>query len=223
MLFMVRFHSQAMCQRRASECRGGRGVGKVEAGILMKSKFPLCSPLECTINRPCRRASAPADALGAAGLAQLVEQLICNHQVAGSIPAAGTIQTNAAATARRLLFALTVALILPGPKAGALAQDGEPAPTFEQAQARTQYARSRMEAAQRKVLSLERKEKAAYEKLTDAQKRYEEAKVAADSATEDLRAAQGEHEEATRRYEQESAQLRRIYLDNEARRKQRSN
>jgi hypothetical protein len=27
----------------------------------------------------------------AAGLAQLVEQLICNHQVAGSIPAAGTI------------------------------------------------------------------------------------------------------------------------------------
>jgi chromosome segregation ATPase len=118
---------------------------------------------------------------------------------------------------------LTVALVLPDPKAGALAQDGEPPPTFEQAQARTQYARSRMEAAQRKVLSLERKEKAAYEKLTDAQKRYEEAKVAADSATEDLRAAQGEHEEATRRYEQESAQLRRIYLDNEARRKQRSN
>jgi hypothetical protein len=26
-----------------------------------------------------------------AGIAQLVEQLICNHQVAGSIPAAGTI------------------------------------------------------------------------------------------------------------------------------------
>ena len=30
-----------------------------------------------------------------AGLAQLVEQLICNHQVAGSIPAAGTISPSA--------------------------------------------------------------------------------------------------------------------------------
>jgi hypothetical protein len=27
-----------------------------------------------------------------AGLAQLVEQLICNHQVLGSIPGAGTIE-----------------------------------------------------------------------------------------------------------------------------------
>jgi chromosome segregation ATPase len=108
------------------------------------------------------------------------------------------------------------------PRASA-AQEGEPAITFEQAQARTQYARSRMEAAQRKVLNLERKEKTAYQALTEAQLRYEEAKVAADSATEDLRAAQAEHEEATRRYEQESAQLRRIYLENEARRRQRNN
>lgn len=160
-----------------------------------------------------------------AGIAQLVEQLICNHQVAGSIPAAGTIPLRAAATPMRVLFAIAIAIALMwvAPHSGARAQEGEPAITFEQAQARTQYARSRMEAAQRRVLSLERKEKAAYHELTEAQRRYEEAKVSADSATEDLRAAQAEHEEATRRYEQESAQLRRIYLENEARRRQRNN
>lgn len=158
-----------------------------------------------------------------AGIAQLVEQLICNHQVAGSIPAAGTIPPRASAGAIRALLAITVALIwMPSPSV-VMAQEGKPAITFEQAQTRTQHARSRMEAAQRKVLTLERKEKAAYQALTEAQRRYEQAKVTADSATEDLRAAQAEHEEATRRYEQESAQLRRIYLENEARRRQRNN
>lgn len=151
-----------------------------------------------------------------AGIAQLVEQLICNHQVAGSIPAAGT-------SSKRVLFVVAVVLAWIASLPSGQAQESEPAITFEQAQARTQYARGRMEAAQRKVLSLERKEKAAYHDLTEAQRRYEEAKVTADSATEDLRAAQIEHEEATRRYEQEAAQLRRIYLENEARRRQRNN
>jgi hypothetical protein len=123
----------------------------------------------------------------------------------------------------RALIVLAIALTLFAVQSGALAQDVEPAVTFEQAQARTQYARSRMEAAQRKVSSLEGKEKAAYQKLTAAQKRYEEAQVAADSATADLRAAQAELEEASRRYDAEAAGLRKIYLENEARRKQRSN
>ena len=35
-------------------------------------------------------AKASARIAPSAGLAHLVEQLICNHQVAGSIPAAGT-------------------------------------------------------------------------------------------------------------------------------------
>jgi len=122
----------------------------------------------------------------------------------------------------RIPVAIITALIWSIVPAGVQGQESEPAITFEQAQARTQYARSRMEAAQRKVLGLERKEKAAYQELTEAQRRYDEAKVSADSATEDLRAARAEHEEATRRYEQESAQLRKIYLENEARRRQRS-
>ncbi|HWQ40019.1 MAG TPA: hypothetical protein VNM24_15665 [Burkholderiales bacterium] len=107
--------------------------------------------------------------------------------------------------------------------AGAVAQNSEPPVTLEQAQARTQYARGRMEAAQRKVQELERREKTAYRQLTEAQRRYEESKIAADSATEDLLAAQAELEEARRRYEQEAQHLRRIYQESEARRRPRRN
>ena len=152
-----------------------------------------------------------------AGIAQLVEQLICNHQVAGSIPAAGTIPSRAA-----LLRALSMVALVCVCASAAHAQSGAPV-TFDQAQSRTDFARSRMEAAQRKVNSLQAREKSAYRELTQAQRRYEESKVAADSATEDLRAAETEFEEAKRRYEQEAAQLRKLYLENEARRKTRQN
>ncbi len=48
-----------------------------------------------TPNRPWRKRTGGQGAFGynfaRAGIAQLVEQLICNQKVAGSIPAAGTI------------------------------------------------------------------------------------------------------------------------------------
>ena len=149
----------------------------------------------------------------------MVEQLICNHQVAGSIPAAGTAPLPAEAA---LLRAFSVLIVLSGLACPAQAQSSAPA-TFDQAQARTEFARTRMETAQRKLTSLQNREKAAYRELTQAQRRYDQSKVAADSATEDVRAGELEYEEAKRRYDQEAAQLRRLYLENEARRKSREN
>jgi hypothetical protein len=159
-----------------------------------------------------------------AGIAQLVEQLICNHQVAGSIPAAGTDFRQTVSRTMRACYAVAFGVfcitgILGSFAPYALAQEKEPPLTFEQAQTRTQFARTRMEAALHKVQGLERKEKAAYEDLTLRQKRYEEAKVTADSATEDLRAARLEFEESRKRYEEQAAHLRRIYQENEAKRR----
>jgi predicted nucleic acid-binding Zn-ribbon protein len=124
--------------------------------------------------------------------------------------------------AAALLCALSVLIVLSGLAVPVHAQSSAPA-TFDQAQARTEFARTRMEAAQRKLTSLQNREKAAYRELTQAQRRYDESKVAADSATGDVQAAQAEYEEAKRRYDQEAAQLRRLYLENEGRRKARQN
>lgn len=72
-----------------------------------------------------------------------------------------------------------------------------------------------MNAAERKVRNLERREKSAYQTLSAAQQLYEDAKLAAQKASEERQAAQEEAEEARRRWEAESANLQRIHRERE--------
>ncbi len=116
-------------------------------------------------------------------------------------------------------IALAAALGLPGATLAQTAHDSAPGLTFEQAQTRTAYARKQMQAAQRKLDQLERKEKDAYSDLSDMQQRYEEAKSAAQLATDERRAAEAELEQARGRWQQESAHLQRIHEENQARRR----
>jgi hypothetical protein len=154
-----------------------------------------------------------------AGIAQLVEQLICNHQVAGSIPAAGTSRFVRKSRMPILFsFAIVVALSLVI-SPDDFARAGESNLTFDQAQMRTAFARDRMEEAESELRRLERKEKSAYEALSAAQERYEKAKADADQVTHLREAAEAISTEARERWQQESERLMRIHKEDEARRR----
>ena len=62
----------------------GARPGKLGGGV------PAAFMSEALLSRSLERRFRIRASQTQAGLAQLVEQLICNHQVAGSIPAAGT-------------------------------------------------------------------------------------------------------------------------------------
>jgi hypothetical protein len=62
----------------------GGHFAEVEISALLTARMHATPPLSASF-------WSPADALGAAGLAQLVEQLICNHQVTSSSLVAGSI------------------------------------------------------------------------------------------------------------------------------------
>jgi flagellar biosynthesis component FlhA len=144
----------------------------------------------------------------------LVEQLICNHQVAGSIPAAGTSRPGSMPSLPKLSIALLALCLAFLPAAALRAQDD--ALTFEQAQTRTAFARDQMQAAERKLKNLERKEKSAARALSIAQKRQEEARAKAEQATQSRLAAEAELAEARSRWERESLRLQRIHRQNES-------
>lgn len=111
---------------------------------------------------------------------------------------------------------LFLCLVFPRPE---FARAEEGGLTFDQAQTRTAFARDRMEAAERELRRQERKEKSAYQSLSAAQKRYDEAKTEADQATRLREAAEAMAAETRSRWEQESARLQRIHKENEARRR----
>jgi septal ring factor EnvC (AmiA/AmiB activator) len=140
---------------------------------------------------------------------------ICNQKVAGSIPAAGTSNRGHMAFPSRLSPALVALCLAFTPAASLLAQDD--GLTFEQAQTRTAYAREQMQAAERKLRNLERKEKSAAHSLTAAEKRLEEARARAEEATQARIAAEAELSSLRDRWAQESARLQRIHRDNESR------
>lgn len=158
-----------------------------------------------------------------AGIAQLVEQLICNQKVAGSIPAAGTSDFTGSPHLRRsrrrkreMLRQLPVlVMVLLAAEVGA--QSSAPA-TLDQAQQRIQHAREQLVTAERRARDADRKEKNAYrqielaqQRLDEAQRGYEESKQRAEQATQALREAQAEVDKARERYQQEYQYLQEIH------------
>jgi hypothetical protein len=160
---------------------------------------------------------------GLATVAQLVEQLICNHQVAGSTPAAGTIikseshiksGSQTLMSKHRLFFlrsCLIVALLVPAcllPSPSFAQDEGL---TFEQAQTRTAYARRQMEAKRQELKDAAAGEEKALRNADDLKKRYEDAVKAAQAATQAREDADKAFNQAREHWTEESARLKRIY------------
>jgi hypothetical protein len=140
----------------------------------------------------------------------LVEQLICNQKVAGSIPAVGTIDI-LATTCRRAPGAvddmnkIICVFLLNMVAAGALAQTSNAPPLpLEVAQQRARFALEQKAAAERKVQAAEKKDNA-------AKKRYEEARAQAEQAAKELQDAQAEFAKARERHEQAYQELKRAH------------
>jgi hypothetical protein len=167
-----------------------------------------------------------------AGIAQLVEQLICNQKVAGSIPAAGTefqahrtfrISPQRREQMKRCLLLFAVAGWFPVMAIGA---DSAPM-SLEQAQGRARFAKEKMDTADQKLRSAESQDKAAFKqvqttqkRLEEAQRAYDEAKASAELSTQQLRDAQAEATQARVRYEDARQQLKTVYQEMESTRKQ---
>jgi hypothetical protein len=141
----------------------------------------------------------------------LVEQLICNQKVAGSIPAVGTIDSSPNhLQARRNagrdngMFKTIPAIVLAIFAGGVLAQTSDAPLSLEVAQQRARFARDQMNAAEDKVKEAQKKDKA-------AQKRLEEAKAEADKAAKLLQEAQAEAARARERHDQTYKDLKRAH------------
>lgn len=158
-----------------------------------------------------------------AGIAQLVEQLICNQKVPGSIPGAGTSKFTGFNRLRRRrrpiseMLRFVPVLMVAFLAADLGAQSTAPA-TLDQAQQRIQYARDQLVAAERKARDADRKEKTAYrqidlaqQRLDEAQRGHEESKQRAEQATQVLREAQAQVVKARERYEQEYQYLQEMH------------
>ena len=141
----------------------------------------------------------------------MVEQLICNQKVAGSIPAVGTndsspiiIQARRKAGRDNEMLKTIFAIGLTMFAAGVLAQTSDAPLSLEVAQQRARFARDQMTTAERKAQSAEKKEKA-------AQKRLEEAKAQAEQTAKQLQEAQAEFAKARERHDQAYKDLKRAH------------
>ena len=143
----------------------------------------------------------------------MVEQLICNQKVAGSIPAAGTIDfspyiSNLQARCKfgrdnemlKTIFVFVLTLVA----AGALAQTSNAPLSLEVAQQRSRFALEQMAAAERKVQVAEKKDKA-------ANKRFDEAKAQAEQTARELQEAQAEFAKTRERHDQAYQDLKRAH------------
>jgi hypothetical protein len=139
----------------------------------------------------------------------LVEQLICNQKVAGSIPAVGTIDILPTFCRRapggvddmnKIISVFLLAMVA----AGALAQTSDAPLPLEVAQQRARFALEQKAAAERKVQAAEKKENA-------AKKRLEEARTQAEQAAKELLNAQAEFAKARERHEQAYQDLKRAH------------
>jgi hypothetical protein len=135
----------------------------------------------------------------------LVEQLICNQKVAGSIPAVGTTDSFPIlcrwdhVMLKPVLFFLLATIAV-----GALAQNGDAPLSLEVAQQRARFARDQMTAAEDKVKAAQAKEKA-------AQKRVDDARANAEKATKNLQDAQADLANARAKHDQAYQELRRSH------------
>jgi hypothetical protein len=154
-------------------------------------------------------AGAAAYNFAQAGIAQLVEQLICNQKVAGSIPAVGTIdilqsicgaRPRGAAGMNKIFWMFLLTLVA----ASALAQTSNAPLPLEVAQQRARFALEQKAAAERKFQAAEKKDNA-------AKKRLEEARAQAEQAAKELQDAQAEFAKARERHEQAHQELKRAH------------
>ena len=145
-----------------------------------------------------------------AGIAQLVEQLICNQKVTGSIPVAGTITSSlilfrrAACGRDNEMLKIVLVIVLTMLASGALAQTDNTPLSLNVAQQRARFARDQMNAAEDKMKVAEKKDKA-------AQKRLDDAKAQADQAAKQLQDAQEELAKARERHDQAYQDLKRAH------------
>ena len=83
--------------------------------------------------------------------------------------------------------------------------------SFEQAQARTTFAREQMQAARRELEQAEEREEVALRELADLNARLEQARIDVDRATKERQSAEKKHQQAKTRWSQESERLKRIH------------
>ena len=144
---------------------------------------------------------------------QTASELICNQKVAGSIPAAGTIdfspyisnlqaRCNSGCDNEMLKTIFVIALTMIA--AGALAQTSNAPLSLEVAQQRARFALDQMAAAERKAQVAEKKDKA-------ANKRFEEAKAQAEQTAKELQETQAEFAKARERHDQAYQDLKRAH------------
>jgi hypothetical protein len=135
----------------------------------------------------------------------LVEQLICNQKVAGSIPAVGTNDSFPILCRWDHVMLKPVLFILLATMAtGILAQTGDAPLSLEVAQQRARFARDQMTIAEDKVKAAQAKEKA-------AQKRVDEARADAEKAAKNVQDAQADLGKARAKHDQAYQELKRSH------------
>jgi len=83
--------------------------------------------------------------------------------------------------------------------------------SFENAQARTAYARRQMETMRRELRDAEAREESALRAVDDFKKRYEQAQRDVEEATKARQSAEEQYAQSRERWSQESERLKRIH------------
>jgi hypothetical protein len=135
----------------------------------------------------------------------LVEQLICNQKVTGSIPVAGTNRSVGYCVSIVSINMLKTVLMIVsmGLAANTMAQSTAPL-SLEVAQQRARFARDQMGDAESKLRAADKKDQI-------ARKRLDEAKAKADQAAKALQDAQAAFESARERHDRAYQDLKRAH------------